>query len=51
SYKDRDGDGDTLFQQCQVHYRMLVLESSSICVKASATLISHVTLEVSKYSS
>ncbi|GJZ39778.1 hypothetical protein Tco_0586341 [Tanacetum coccineum] len=25
SYKDRDGDGDTMFQQSQVHNRMLIL--------------------------
>ncbi|GJU88846.1 hypothetical protein Tco_1301269 [Tanacetum coccineum] len=57
SYKD--GDGDTMFQQSQVHYRMLILdrhiqrrhESSSICFKASATLISYVLIEVTKYSS
>nr|GEV84570.1 hypothetical protein [Tanacetum cinerariifolium] len=26
SYKDRDGDGDTLFQQSQVHNRKLILD-------------------------
>nr|GEW76759.1 hypothetical protein [Tanacetum cinerariifolium] len=44
----KDGDGDTSFQWSLFHYRMLILdryilrthESSSVCFKASATLIS-----------
>ncbi|GKA41586.1 putative ribonuclease H-like domain-containing protein, partial [Tanacetum coccineum] len=56
SYKDGDGDGDTLFQQSQVHNRMLILdqhlcrnhESSSKGFNASANSDINFFLSMSK---